>query len=88
MKNKIIIYQNKSGAIEFKGDFKKETLWASQAQIVELFDVDQSVVSQHIRNAFKDGEIDQKKQYAKNAYCKFRQAGSVLFTRCRAGCRV
>jgi len=62
----VIIYQAKSGAIELRGDFGKETVWATQAQIVKLFGVDQSVVSRHVRNLFKDGEIE-KKQYAKNA---------------------
>lgn len=65
MKNEIIIYQNKTGAIELKGDFKGETLWANQAQIVELFGVDQSVVSRHIRNIFKDGEISPKSNMQK-----------------------
>ena len=50
----IIIYQAKSGALEFRGDFEKETIWASQANIVELFSVDQSVISRHIKNIFKD----------------------------------
>ncbi len=65
MPKEIVIYQNKSGAIEFKGDFQKETLWASQAQIVALFEVDQSVVSRHIRNIFKDKEIDEKSNMQK-----------------------
>ncbi len=60
MKKQIVIYQSKSGAIELKGDFGKETIWATQAQIVKLFNVDQSVVSRHIRNIFKDGEINGK----------------------------
>jgi prophage maintenance system killer protein len=59
MKNKIIIYQNKSGAIEFKGDFKKETLWASQAQIADLFGAERSVITKHIRNILKGGELDE-----------------------------
>jgi hypothetical protein len=65
MKKEIIIYQAKSGAIELKGDLEKETIWASQAQIVELFNVDQSVVSRHIRNIFKDGEISSKSNMQK-----------------------
>src|SRR3989338_4694279 len=65
-KNKaIMIYQAKSGAIEFRGDFTRETIWATQAQIVDLFDVDQSVVSRHMRNIFKDGEIDEKSNMQK-----------------------
>jgi len=61
----VVIYQTKSGAIELKGDFTHETIWASQAQIVGLFDVDQSVVSRHIRNIFKDGEIEEKSNMQK-----------------------
>ena len=63
--NKIVIYQTKSGAIELRGDVSHETIWANQAQIVELFRVDQSVVSRHIKNIFKDGEIDSKSNMQK-----------------------
>ena len=65
MKKESIIYQAKSGAIELKGDLEKETIWASQAQIVDLFGVDQSVTSRHIRNIFKDGEINPKSNMQK-----------------------
>jgi prophage maintenance system killer protein/prophage antirepressor-like protein len=61
----VILYQNKSGAIEFRGDFQNETIWASQAQIVSLFGVDQSVVSRHVKNVFKDKEIDEKSNMQK-----------------------
>ncbi len=60
-----IIYQAKNGAIELRGDFSHETLWATQAQIVKLFDVDQSVVSRHVNNIFKAGEVDQKSNMQK-----------------------
>lgn len=63
--NKVIVYQAKSGAIELKGDFSHETIWATQSQIVDLFKVDQSVVSRHIKNVFKDGEIQQKSNMQK-----------------------
>ncbi|MDA1337938.1 MAG: virulence protein RhuM/Fic/DOC family protein [bacterium] len=63
--NKIIIYQTKSGAIELRGDFTRETVWASQAQIVDLFNVDQSVISRHINNIFKDGEIEKNSNMQK-----------------------
>lgn len=44
----VVIYQAKSGAIELRGDFDKETLWASLDQISQLFGRDKSVVSRHI----------------------------------------
>ena len=63
--NQIIIYQGKSGEIEFKMDRKKDTIWATQANIVELFEVDQSVISRHIRNIFREGEVDEKSNMQK-----------------------
>ncbi len=63
----VIIYQAKSGAIEFKGDFGKETIWASLDQIAHLFGRDKSVVSRHIKDIFKQKELDPKATVAKNA---------------------
>jgi len=60
-----VIFQAKSGAIELRGDFDKETVWATQAQIVSLFDVHQSVVSRHIKNIFNDAELDEKSNMQK-----------------------
>ena len=56
--NKLVIYQAKNGAIEFKSDIKKETIWASQAQIAQLFDVTTQNVTLHLNNIFKDKELD------------------------------
>ena len=61
----IVIYQAKSGAIELKGDYNKETIWATQSQIVQLFDIDQSIVSRHTNNIFTDGEVDQESNMQK-----------------------
>lgn len=61
----VAVFQAKNGAIELRGDFNKETLWATQADIVKLFAVDQSVVSRHIKNIFKDGEVSQKSNMQK-----------------------
>ena len=65
--NKIVIYQNSSGAIELKGDIKNETIWATQAQVSELFGVDRSVVTKHINNIYKEGELSEKSTSAKFA---------------------
>ena len=61
----VIIYQAKNGAIELRGDFTHETIWATQAQIVNLFEVHQSVVSRHIKNIFADGEVVEKSNMQK-----------------------
>jgi prophage maintenance system killer protein len=56
----LVIYQSKSGAIEFRGDFKKETIWATQAQIAKMFDVTPQNITLHINNIYKDGELRSK----------------------------
>ncbi len=63
--NEVLLFQAKTGAIEFKSDLSKETLWATQAQIMKLFNVDQSVVSRHIKNIFQDREVHQKSNMQK-----------------------
>ncbi len=65
---KPIIFQAKNGAIELRGDITKETLWATQAQIAELFETERSVVTKHIKNIFKDSELDQEVVCAKIAH--------------------
>lgn len=67
MKKEVIVYQGKNGEIALKGDLKKETFWASQAQIADLFGVDRSVVTRHIKNIFSDKELDKKVVSAKFA---------------------
>lgn len=64
-KTEIILYQAKSGAIELRGDFNKETIWAAQADIVKLFGKNQSVISRHINGILKDKEIDPKSNMQK-----------------------
>jgi len=55
-----IIYQTKSGALELRGDFREETLWATQAQIAELFETSSDNISLHLKNIYKDFELDEK----------------------------
>jgi hypothetical protein len=63
----IVIYQTKSGAIEFRGDFCKETIWATLDQIATLFDRDKSVVSRHLKNIFFTNELSHDSVVAKYA---------------------
>ncbi len=59
-KKEIIIYQSKSGEIEFRGDFKKDTIWGSLNQMADLFDVKKPAISKHLKNIYKDGELSKK----------------------------
>jgi len=62
-----VIYQAKSGKIEFRGDFGRDTIWGNLNQIAELFGRDKSVISRHINNIFNSGELKRPSVVAKIA---------------------
>ena len=65
---RIEIYEGLSGEVVFDVDADNETIWATQAQIAELFGVDRTVVGRHMRNIFNSGELDEAVVCAKNAH--------------------
>lgn len=67
MKKETVIYQAKSGAIELKGDFSRETIWATQAQIADVFGIERSVITKHIKNIYREKELEEKATCAKIA---------------------
>lgn len=54
----IIIYQSEDGSNSFEVHLEEETVWLSQAQMVNLFDRNKRTISEHIRNVIKEGELD------------------------------
>jgi death-on-curing family protein len=56
MENQIEIYQSPDGII-FNVQLSNETFWLSQDQLTVLFERDQSVISRHLINVFKEGEL-------------------------------
>jgi Virulence protein RhuM family len=66
--SKVVVYQAKNGAIELRGDFSHENIWATQAQIADIFGSERSVITKHIRNILKDKELDEKSVCAKFAH--------------------
>ena len=49
-KNEIILFENQGVKLEVS--LREETVWLTQAQMAELFDVKQSTLSEHINNIF------------------------------------
>ncbi len=48
--------------------YKDETIWATQKAISQLFDVDRTVVSKHLKNIFESSELQQDSVCAKFAH--------------------
>lgn len=59
LEHKMVIYQTKSGALELREDTKSETVWATQNQIANAFEVDVRTINEHIKNVYKTRELDE-----------------------------
>ena len=58
-KDEIVLYQP-DNTTQLEVRVENETVWLTQAQMVMLFERDQSVISRHINNVFKEGELEEK----------------------------
>ena len=61
MKNEIVIYQTKELTQHIEVRIEAETVWLNKEQIASLFGRDRSVISRHINNIFKEGELQREK---------------------------
>ena len=59
LNNEILIYEGDDGETRIETRFEAETLWLSQKQMAELFDCTVDNVSLHMKNIFKDGELNE-----------------------------
>jgi hypothetical protein len=57
--SEIIIYQNSDGNIKIDVRLEEETVWLTQAQLCELFQKSKATISEHIKNVFEEGELDE-----------------------------
>jgi len=53
----IVIYQGADQAVEVRLDAEHETVWLTQAQMAELFDVKPQNITMHLKNVYADGEL-------------------------------
>ena len=56
--NNIIIYQDEDGVTKVSVKFRDEDIWLTQNQIAEIYKTTQENISMHIKNIYKDGELE------------------------------
>ncbi len=64
----VVVYEAPDGVVKVDVRLDQETVWLTQAQMAELFGRERSVVTKHIRNAFREGEVDPEAASAKFAH--------------------
>lgn len=62
------IFESNDGQANLEVALKNDNVWLSQQQMVQLFDRERSVISKHINNVFKEGELERKAVCAKFAH--------------------
>jgi hypothetical protein len=58
--NEILLYTTPNGNVKVEIYLQNETIWLTQQKIADLFGVDRTVVTKHIGNIFKSGELDEQ----------------------------
>ena len=56
----IIVYQSDDGLTRVDVRFEGDTVWLTQAQLIELYHSSKSNISEHIKHIFEDGELSQE----------------------------
>lgn len=68
MNNSIEIYRSQDGSVQLNVKLENETVWLTQSQMAELFGRDRTVITRHINNCYKEGELDRHTTCAKFAH--------------------
>jgi len=58
-KGEVVIYQSQDGNIKVDVQFLDETVWLTQAQLCDLFQKSKATISEHIKNIFSEGELNE-----------------------------
>lgn len=57
-KSEIIIYQNEASEVKIDVRLENDTVWLTQAQLVDLYQSSKSNISEHIKHIYEEGELD------------------------------
>lgn len=63
----VVLYRTADGGPALDVRLERESVWLSLNQLADLFGRDKSVISRHLRNVFKEGELVRTEVVAKNA---------------------
>ncbi|MBK9498157.1 MAG: hypothetical protein IPQ05_11180 [Leptospiraceae bacterium] len=66
--NEILLYTTPNGKVKVEIYLHNETIWLTQQKIAELFGVDRSVITKHLKNIFQTNELQEHSVSAKIAH--------------------
>ncbi len=63
--NEIVLFETIDKAIKLTVPIQEDTVWLTQAQMTELFSVDRTVITRHVNNIFREGELEKESNVQK-----------------------
>ena len=73
----IVVYEAPDGEVRVDVRLERETVWLTQQQMAELFGRERSVITKHLRNVFREGELDPGATSAKFAQVRTEGGGGL-----------
>jgi hypothetical protein len=64
-KGEIVLYQSPDGKTSLEVRLDGDTLWLSQKQLSDLFQTERSVITKHLGNIFRSGDLERNSVCAK-----------------------
>ena len=65
MEKDILIYETGAKNVQFNMSPGEETIWATQAQLAEMFDITPQTVARHLKNIYQEGELEENRTCTK-----------------------
>ena len=77
--NQIAFYQSPEGSVNIEVLYANENIWLTQKKTAELFSLDRSVITKHLKNIFIEKELDEHSVSAKFAHtAEVRYSNQIL----------
>ena len=67
-RGEVVVYAAPGGEVRVDVRLEQDTVWLTQQQMAEVFGRERSVITKHLRNVFKEGELDPGSVRAKFAH--------------------
>ena len=77
-KNDIIFYEDENSNLKIEVLLNDEDVWLNTNAIAELFNIDRTGITRHIRNIYKDNELDETITCAKMVLKVIKQSITIL----------
>jgi hypothetical protein len=71
-KGEVVIYKSPEGKPELEVKLKENTVWLTQKQMSNLFQKDVRTVNEHIKNVYKERELEKNSTIRKSRIVQFQ----------------